>query len=413
MIAVNPYLPSMPNSYLFAEVARRRELFAAAHRERRLISLGIGDVSKPLPPAVVSALHAASEEMGCQASLRGYGPAEGYAFLRGAVCAHDYAPRGVTVSPEEIFITTGAKETVAQFQWLFAPSCVVAVSDPVYPVYAETNAMAGRAGRWNGQQWERMVYLPCLPENDFMPLPPDAQADIICLCSPNNPTGTVLTRKALEAWVRYARERHSLIFFDAAYEAFITGDAIPHSIFEIEGAREVAVEFRSFSKTAGFTGLRCGYLVVPKELRAQTPDGSELSLNALWKRHQDTCFNGCSYPVQRAAEAVYSPEGQKQCKAVIAGYLANSARIREGAEAAGLRAYGGVHAPYVWVETPNHMPSWDFFDLLLEQAALVCTPGAGFGPHGEGFVRMTAFATAEDTDEAMERLTGVIKHSRM
>ena len=404
MITVNPCLPSMPNSYLFAEVARRRKNAEAMHRERRLISLGIGDVSKPLPQAAVRALHAASDEMGAEATLKGYGPAEGYAFLRSAVCAHDYATRGVTIYPEEVFITTGAKETVAQFQWLFDRSCIAAVSDPVYPVYAETNAMAGRAGQWNGQEWERLVYLPCLPENDFMPMPPDQQADIICLCSPNNPTGTVMTRSALEAWVRYARERHALIFFDAAYEAFITDEAIPHSIFEIEGAREVAVEFRSFSKTAGFTGLRCGYLVVPQEVSVPTPDGSPVNLNALWKRHQDTCFNGCSYPVQRAAEATYSLEGQKQCRIVIESYLANAAAIRKGAGAAGLRAYGGINAPYVWVETPGRMPSWDFFDLLLTKGGLVCTPGAGFGPHGEGYVRMTAFATAEDTAEAMDRL---------
>ncbi len=407
MITVNPYLPAMPNSYLFAEVAKRREYSAAAHKERRIISLGIGDVSKPLPPAVVGALHAASEEMGGQASLKGYGPAEGYAFLREAVCANDYAPRGIALSPEEIFITTGAKETVAQFQWLFDKDCVAAVSDPVYPVYAETNAMAGRAGHWNGRAWERLVYLPCLPENDFMPRPPDKRADIIYLCSPNNPTGTVMTRSVLEDWVRYAREHHSLILFDAAYEAFITDEAIPHSIFEIDGARGVAVEFRSFSKTAGFTGLRCGYVAIPRELSVPTPDGNRVNLNALWKRHQDTCFNGCSYPVQRAAEAVYSPEGRRQAKAVVAGYLANAAVIRKGARAAGLSAYGGINAPYVWIETPGGMPSWDFFDLLLEQGGLVCTPGAGFGPHGEGFVRMTAFASAKDTAESMERLLAV------
>jgi len=404
MVRANDSLLGLPGGYLFAEVARRVRRYTSSHAARKVISLGIGDVTHPLVPAVVAAMHKAAEDMSRADTFHGYGPAGGYAFLREAICSHDYAARGMDIAPDEIFVSAGAKEDVSQFQSLFDRNCTVAVADPVYPVYVEANAMAGRAGLWNGSQWDRIVYLPCTAANGFMPEPPSVHVDLIYLCCPNNPTGTAMSRDALKEWVDYAHRTGAIILYDSAYEAFISDPAIPHSIFEIDGAREVAAEFRSFSKTAGFTGVRCAYTVVPRELSVTDENGNPFPLNQLWKRHQDACFNGCSYPAQRAAEAAYSASGSLQLRGVINGYLANAAMILDAFRSMGYTAVGGVNAPYVWVETPNKMPSWDFFDLMLDKTGVVCTPGAGFGLCGEGFIRLTAFGTHDETKEALARL---------
>ena len=404
MFHVNEDHTALSGSYLFAEIARRVAAFRNARPEADLISLGIGDVTQPLTPAVVRALHEATEEMSRGDSFRGYGPEQGYDFLREAVAVHDYAARGVHIRPDEIFISDGSKSDVGNFQELFAKDSVIALTDPVYPVYADSNVMAGRAGQWTGSGWSNLVYLPCTAENGFVPDFPARVPDVIYLCYPNNPTGTVLHRDALAAWVEYARKHGALILYDAAYEAYISDPKVPHSIYEIPGAEEVAVEFRSFSKTAGFTGLRCAYTVVPKALRVSDGKNGSVSLNALWNRRQCTKYNGCPYVVQRAAEAVYSEQGQKEVMGVIAGYLRNAAMLRTAANEMGFDVYGGVNAPYIWVRVPDDTDSWGFFDKLLQQAALVCTPGAGFGVSGEGYVRLTAFGTPEDTEEAIKRL---------
>lgn len=404
MLSVNPSFNLLQSNYLFADIARKVAAFREAHPDRRVISLGIGDVSRPLSPAVITALHKAVDEMGTAAGFHGYGPEQGYAFLREAIAAQDYATRGVHLDADEIFISDGAKCDVGNFQELLARGCVVAVMDPVYPVYVDSNVMAGRAGEMTDRGWSGLVYLPCTRDNDFVPDFPAVRPDIIYLCYPNNPTGTVLGREALAEWVAYARREGCLILYDSAYEAFIREENVPHSIYEIDGAREVAVEFRSYSKTAGFTGLRCAYTVVPRDVRIPDGRGGSLSLNALWNRRQCTKYNGCPYIVQRAAEATHSEQGRREARETIDAYLANGARIAEAVRGMGLEVYGGTNAPYLWVRVPGGMTSWGFFDHLLQKAALVCTPGAGFGLNGEGYVRLTAFGSPDDTTEAIERL---------
>ena len=407
MLRINPNFCRLQSQYLFADIARKVAAFRDAHPERRVISLGIGDVSRPLMPSVITALHKAVDEMGTAEGFHGYGPEQGYAFLREAIVAQDYAPRGVSLQADEIFISDGAKCDLGNFQELFAQDCTVAVMDPVYPVYVDSNVMAGRAGELTDQGWNSLIYLPCTRENDFVPDFPLSRPDIIYLCYPNNPTGTVLRRDALAAWVDYARREGCLILYDSAYEAFIREDDVPHSIYEIDGAREVAVEFRSYSKTAGFTGLRCAYVVVPKELRVSDGKGGKVDLHHFWNRRQCTKYNGCPYIVQRAAAAIYSDEGKKQVRAVIEAYLDNARLISDAVRGMGLDVFGGINAPYIWVSVPDGMTSWGFFDRLLNDAALVCTPGAGFGRSGEGYVRLTAFGSPEDTLEAIERLRSV------
>ncbi len=407
MTTINPNLLKLQSNYLFADIARKVAAYKESHKDKRVISLGIGDVTRPLVPAVINALHGAVDEMGRAETFHGYGPEQGYAFLRDAIVANDYAPYGVRIDADEIFISDGAKCDVGNFQELFSADSIVAVTDPVYPVYVDSNAMAGRAGEPGPDGWSRLVYLPCTRENDFVPDFPKTRPDMIYLCYPNNPTGTVLSRAALQGWVDYARREGCVILYDSAYEAFITEPDVPHSIYEIDGAREVAVEFRSYSKTAGFTGLRCAYVVVPKELRVSDGKGGKVDLHHFWNRRQCTKYNGCPYIVQRAAAAIYSDEGKKQVRAVIEAYLDNARLISDAVRGMGLDVFGGINAPYIWVSVPDGMTSWGFFDRLLNDAALVCTPGAGFGRSGEGYVRLTAFGSPEDTLEAIERLRSV------
>ena len=405
MTKINQHFMQLPGNYLFSEVARRVEAFSREHPDRDLLRLGIGDVTRPLAPAVTAAMHRAVDEMGSAESFRGYGPEQGYAFLREAVARWDYQTRGTAISPEEIFISDGAKSDCGNIGDIFGVDNRAAVCDPVYPVYADTSAMAGRAGRYDLRRgrWDRLIYLPCTAENGFLPALPEDPADLIYLCFPNNPTGAAAGRDYLKGWVDYANSRGAVILYDSAYEAFITAPDIPHSIFEIDGARTCAIEFRSFSKTAGFTGTRCAYTVVPQALER---DG--VSLHRLWRRRQATKFNGVSYVVQRGAEAVYTPQGQTQIQENIRFYQENARTIRKGLAAAGLTAWGGENAPYVWAKTPGDMGSWDFFDLLLRQAGVVVTPGAGFGPGGEGYIRLTAFGSAGDTARAMERIRAAL-----
>jgi len=407
MTSVNSNFLKLQSNYLFAEIARKVASFKEENPEKRVISLGIGDVTRPLVPAVVAALHKAVDDMGDASTFHGYGPEQGYAFLRETIAQHDYKARGVDLSPDEVFVSDGAKSDVGNFQELFAAESLVAVTDPVYPVYVDSNAMAGRSGEFEGNQWNRLVYLPCLKENDFVPDFPKTRPDIIYLCYPNNPTGTVLSRQALQGWIDYARREGCVILYDSAYEAYITDSSIPHSIYELEGAQEVAVEFRSFSKTAGFTGLRCAYTVVPKALQISDGKGGKIALNSLWNRRQCTKYNGCPYIVQRAAAATYSPEGREQVMDVIRGYQRNAENLRAATTAMGLSVYGGINAPYIWVRVPENMTSWGFFDHVLNNTALVCTPGAGFGASGEGYVRLTAFGSPADTEEAIKRLASL------
>ena len=405
MFHINDNFEKLPGSYLFAEVARRVKAYQAAHPEADIIRLGIGDVTQPLVPAVVTAMHQAVEEMGHQETFRGYGPDFGYDFLVNAIREGDYAARGVEVAYDEVFISDGAKCDVGNIQELFSPDAVIAVTDPVYPVYVDSNAMAGRAGDYGSDRWSRLCYLPCNAENGFVPAVPDREVDVIYLCYPNNPTGTVLTREQLKVFVDWAREHHAIIIYDAAYRAYITTPGIPLSIYEVEGAREVAIECNSFSKTAGFTGTRCAYTVIPHEVCGLNSQGGKVSLNALWKRRMATKFNGVSYPVQRGAAAVYTPEGQAQIKAVIASYMENARIIRDSLSVQGFTVFGGVDAPYIWLKVPQGMTSWDFFDLLLDKCHIVGTPGSGFGPSGEGYFRLTAFNTLELTRKAMARIS--------
>lgn len=405
MTTINQNYLKLPGSYLFSEIARRVAAYAAEHPEAKLIRLGIGDVTRPLPAAVTAAMHAAVDEMASAQGFHGYGPEQGYDFLRCAIAEYDYNARGVGIDPGEIFVSDGAKSDCGNIGDIFGGDNLVAVCDPVYPVYVDTNAMAGRAGDFDETlgRWSRLVYMPCVAENGFAPAIPAERADLIYLCFPNNPTGAVATRAQLKAWVDYANASGSVILFDSAYEAFITDPAIPHSIFEIPGAQTCAIEFRSFSKTAGFTGTRCAYTVVPKAL---TRDGA--SLNAMWNRRQCTKFNGVPYVVQRGAAAVYTDEGRAQVRETIEFYQRNAQVILAGLKSAGLTVSGGENSPYVWAKTPGGLGSWAFFDKLLHEANVVTTPGAGFGPSGEGYIRLTAFGGAEATAEAVERIKKVL-----
>ena len=403
MLKANPYFERLPGSYLFAEIARRVKEYSAATPQADLIRLGIGDVTRPLAPAVIRAMEQGVADMAKTESFRGYGPDFGYDFLVNAIIEHDYKARGVDIAFDEVFVSDGAKSDVANLQELFSADALIAVTDPVYPVYVDSNAMAGRAGMYENGRWDRLCYLPCNAENGFVPPLPDNPVDVIYLCYPNNPTGTTLTCEQLKPFVDYARENGSLIIYDAAYKAYISSGA-PQSIYEVEGAREVAIECCSFSKTAGFTGTRCAWTVIPHELKALGGNGEIVELNALWKRRMGTKFNGVSYPVQRAAAAVFSQEGWEQCTEIITYYMQNAKIIREGLQSAGYQVFGGVDAPYIWMKTPDGMDSWAFFDALLKGKSVVGTPGAGFGPCGEGYFRLTAFNTLEKTQEAVERI---------
>ena len=407
MTTINNNYLKLQGSYLFSTVAKRVAAFKESNPGKKVISLGIGDVSKPLVPAVIAAMHKAVDEMGEAGTFRGYGPEQGYSFLREAILKGDYLSRGINLSADEIFVSDGAKSDVANFQELFSPESKVALQNPVYPVYLDTNVMAGRTGAFENGRYGGIVYLPCVEENNFAPELPKEHADIVYLCSPNNPTGSALTRAELKKWVDWALEHNSVILFDSAYEAFISDEDVPHSIYEIPGAEKVAVEFRSFSKTAGFTGTRCAYTVVPKALEISDGNGGKSSLNALWLRRQTTKFNGVPYIVQRGAEAVYSPEGFKQTREVIAGYKENALVILDALKRAGITAYGGQNAPYVWLKTPAGLDSWSFFDKLLTEACVVGTPGVGFGSCGEGYFRLTAFNTPELTREAAARVAAL------
>ncbi len=407
MTLLNDNYLKLPGSYLFSTIAQRVAAYKQAHPQAQVISLGIGDVSRPLVPAVIEALHKASDEMGRAETFRGYGPEQGYAFLREAILKHDYLDRNIQLEADEIFVSDGAKSDVANFQELFDVSCKVALQDPVYPVYLDTNVMAGRTGIFENGHFGGIVYLPCTEENGFIPQLPKERVDLVYLCSPNNPTGAAMTRSELKKWVQWASDNNSIILYDSAYEAFISQPDVPHSIYEIPGAQKVAVEFRSFSKTAGFTGTRCAYTVVPKSLVVYDEGGKSHPLNALWLRRQTTKFNGVPYIVQRAAEAVFSPMGQAQIREVIGGYQQNARVILQALREAGLTAFGGVNAPYIWLKTPQGVDSWAFFDKLLQEAGVVGTPGVGFGACGEGYFRLTAFNTPQLTQEAARRIAGL------
>ena len=404
MILLNENYLKLPGSYLFSTIAKKVAAYQQEHPNEAIIRLGIGDVSRPLVPAVVEALHKASDEMGRAETFRGYGPEQGYAFLREAILKHDYLDRNIALEADEIFVSDGAKSDVANFQELFDVSCKVALQDPVYPVYLDTNVMAGRTGNFENGRFGGIVYLPCTEENGFIPDLPRERVDLVYLCSPNNPTGAAMTRSELKKWVDWAAQHNSVILYDSAYEAFITQPDVPHSIYEIPGAQKVAVEFRSFSKTAGFTGTRCAYTVVPKALQVYDRAGKPHALNALWLRRQTTKFNGVPYIVQRAAQAVFTPMGQAQIRSVIEVYQKNAQVILQALQAAGLQAFGGVNAPYIWLKTPNGIDSWTFFDRLLSKARVVGTPGVGFGACGEGYFRLTAFNTPELTQAAASRI---------
>jgi len=401
----NEHYLKLKAGYLFPEIARRVNAFAQAHPEARIIRLGIGDVTRPLVPAVVEAFHRAVDEMARAETFRGYGPEQGYDFLIEAIREKAYAPLGVDLKPSEIFVSDGSKCDTANILDIFGLDNRVAICDPVYPVYNDTNVMAGRTGPADERgYYQGIVYLPCTAENGFIPELPAEPVDLIYLCYPNNPTGTVATRDQLARWVEYALDHDAVILFDAAYEAFITEPDIPHSIYEVPGAERCAIEFRSFSKTAGFTGVRCALTVVPEALTARTPSGERVGLNRLWNRRQSTKFNGVSYPVQRAAAAVYSDEGWEQVSREITYYMENARIIREGLAAAGITCYGGVNAPYIWLKTPGGMSSWDFFDRLLEECHVVGTPGSGFGPSGEGYFRLSAFGDRANVEAAVDRI---------
>ena len=405
MALVNDHFLKLPENYLFSDIAKRVNVFKAQNPKADVISLGIGDVTRPLPGCVVDAIHRAADDMAKVNTFRGYGPEQGYDFLRKAILRNDFLARGIHLSADEIFVSDGAKSDTGNFQELFRWDNSIAVIDPIYPVYIDSNAMIGRAGTVGADgRWTNVIYLPCNAENNFVPDLPKQRVDVIYLCYPNNPTGTTISRDELRRWVDYALKNDTLILFDAAYEAYIRHDDIPHSIYEIKGARKCAVEFHSYSKTAGFTGIRCGYTVVPHDVSVSTLTGERIPLNKLWKRRQCTKFNGASYLSQRAAEAVYTPEGREQVRQTIDYYMQNANRIKARLSDIGLKVYGGNDAPYLWVQTPDGMTSWRFFEQMLYGAHVVCTPGVGFGPSGEGFVRLTAFASHEQTDEALDRI---------
>lgn len=402
MFKINDNYLKLPGSYLFSTIAKKVAAYKEANPDRQVISLGIGDVTQPLAPAVIDALHSAVDEMGKAETFHGYAPDLGYEFLRQAIAQNDYKSRGVDIALDEIFVSDGAKSDSGNIVDIFSQDNVIAVTDPVYPVYVDSNAMSGRTGEYEKDKecWSNVIYMPCTEENHFVPEIPERTPDMIYICCPNNPTGTTLTRDELQKWVDYANEKKAVIIYDAAYEAYISETDVPHSIYECDGAKTCAIEMRSFSKNAGFTGTRLGFTIVPKELKA----GDGTALNGLWARRHGTKFNGAPYIIQRAGEAVYSDAGKAQTKEQIAYYMNNAAVIRDGLEEMGYSVFGGINAPYIWLQTPEGMKSWDFFDLLLEQANVVGTPGSGFGPSGEGYFRLTAFGSAENTEKALERI---------
>jgi len=409
MTWINENYLKLQAGYLFPEIGRRRRAFQAAHPEAKIISMGIGDVTQPLVPAVVKAMKKAVEQMGRPESFRGYDDGGiGYEFLRQAIADNDYKARGADIDIDEIIISDGAKCDTGNMQEIFGLDNIVGICDPVYPVYVDTNVMAGRTGGPAGQgRYEGIVYMPCTEENNFVPDPPAEKVDLVYLCFPNNPTGAVATKEQLKKWVDYARQNKAIILFDAAYEAFILDPDIPHSIYEIDGAKEVAIEFRSFSKTAGFTGVRCAFAVVPRQLKAFTKDGGAVEIAPIWKRRHCTKFNGVSYVTQAGAAAIYTDEGSKQVKKTIDIYMGNAKLIRQTLGEIGYTVYGGLNAPYIWVKTPDGVGSWEFFDRLLNEAHVVSTPGAGFGSAGEGFLRLTAFGQPENVKEALERIKAI------
>lgn len=406
MSYINENFLELQESYLFSTIAKKVAEYSKKNPEKKIIKLGIGDVTRPIVPACVEAMHRAVDEMGTQAGFKGYGPEQGYEFLRKAIVENEYKSRGIDISEDDIFVSDGAKCDCGNIVDIFAEENKVAITDPVYPVYLDTNVMSGRSGKFNKNtgKYENIVYLPVSAENEFKPQLPKEKVDMIYLCFPNNPTGTVLTKEELKKWVEYAISNKSIILYDSAYEAFITDNNIPKSIYEIEGAKQVAIEFKSYSKTAGFTGLRCGYMVIPEEVKGYTKDGKEVQLKKLWNRRTCTKFNGASYIIQRAAEAIYTEEGKKQIKENINYYLENARIIKDCLKDTGFNVYGGDNAPYIWLRVPQNMTSWEFFDKLLEEVNVVGTPGSGFGPSGEGYFRLTAFATRENTIEAMGRI---------
>ncbi len=404
MFRINENYQKLPGSYLFSTIGKKVAAYQEENPDKKIIRLGIGDVTQPIAPAIIEALHKAVDEMGHEETFHGYAPDLGYEFLRNAISENDYKARGCDIAADEIFISDGAKSDSANIQELFSGDCKIAVCDPVYPVYVDSNVMAGRCGDYNPDttMWSRVIYMPSTAENGFVPELPKEVPDMIYLCLPNNPTGTTLTKAQLQVWVDYANKNGSVIIFDAAYEAYISEDDVPHSIYECQGARTCAIELRSFSKNAGFTGMRLGFTVVPKELKC-----GQVSLHSMWARRHGTKFNGAPYIVQRAGEAVYSQEGKAQLKEQVAYYMNNAGTIKEGLTSAGYQVYGGVNAPYIWLKTPDNMTSWDFFDYLLEKANVVGTPGSGFGPSGEGYFRLTAFGNHENTIEALSRIKAI------
>ncbi|WP_042159851.1 LL-diaminopimelate aminotransferase [Paenibacillus gorillae] len=406
MTNINHNYLELQGSYLFSEIAKRRNKFIQENPNAEIISLGIGDVTRGLPDAVTKAMHAAVDELASPGSFRGYGPEQGYDFLINAIIENDYKARGIDIQTNEVFVSDGSKCDVGNIQEIFSENSIVAVQDPVYPVYVDTNVMAGRSGKFNKEtnRYENIVYLECTAENNFTPSLPDRKVDLIYLCYPNNPTGMTLSKEELKKWVDYAKANNCIILYDSAYEAFIQEDDVPHSIYEIEGAREVAIEFRSFSKTAGFTGVRCAYTVVPRDLKGLDANGGEVLINDLWNRRHTTKFNGVSYVTQRGAAAIYSPEGKEQIASLVDFYMTNARIIREGLASIGLEVFGGVNAPYIWLKTPNGLDSWAFFDKLLSEANIVGTPGVGFGQSGQGYFRLTAFGSRENTEKAVERI---------
>ena len=406
MSYINENFLKLQDSYLFSTIAKKVQKFTEENPDKKVIKLGIGDVTRPIIPECIKAMHKAVDEMGTQEGFRGYGPEQGYDFLRKAIVENDYKKRGINVEVDEIFISDGAKCDCGNIVDIFAKNNRVAITDPVYPVYIDTNVMSGRSGKFNKEKeiYENIVYLPVTSENNFKPELPREEVDLIYLGFPNNPTGTVLNKTDLKKWVNYAKEHRAVILYDSAYESFIGEKDVPHSIYEIDGAKDVAIEFRSFSKTAGFTGLRCGYVVIPKSVNGYTEKEEKVSLNKLWNRRTCTKFNGVSYVTQRAAEAIYTQEGQKQIKENIRYYMENAKIIKQGLEEAGFTVYGGINSPYVWLKVPDGISSWEFFDKLLQEVNVVGTPGSGFGPHGEGYFRLTAFGTYENTKEAIERI---------
>ncbi|WP_026395552.1 LL-diaminopimelate aminotransferase [Acetobacterium malicum] len=410
MALINENYLKLPGSYLFSEIARRVEAYKTANPEANIIRLGIGDVTKPLPEAVITSLHSAVDEMADEKTFKGYGPEQGYDFLLEKIVEFDFKTRGVDLAIDEIFVSDGSKSDTANIQELFSQNTKIAITDPVYPVYVDSNVMAGRSGTLGADgKWSDMVYIPCTAENGFVPQLPTEKVDLIYLCFPNNPTGTTINKTELKKWVDYAKANQAIILYDAAYEAYIQEDDVPHSIYEIDGAKEVAIEFRSFSKNAGFTGTRCSYVVVPKQVMGYSEAGEAIEINKLWNRRHCTKFNGVPYIIQKGAEAVYTEAGQKQIKALVEYYMNNAKMIREGVASTGIEVFGGVNAPYIWLKTPEGMDSWTFFDKLLTEVNIVGTPGVGFGPSGEGYFRLTAFGSKENTEEAIRRFTTEFK----